>query len=133
MNKEGLIKAKQLHKLCDFRWFSKIFVKWRTEPDCYVNQLHELFINCRVEITETQCGKTRNSLSLKKNSSNHLFSNFYCKTNAFTKFLQKKCEREFLQFPHHCEKFTVTLFRQKFRESNGLTKELIWRIFWRWQ
>ena len=36
----------------------------------------------------------------KKNSSNHLFSNFFSKTNAFTKFLRKKCEREFLQFPH---------------------------------
>ena len=33
------------------------------------------------------------SLSLKKISSNHLFSNFFSKTNAFTKFLRKKCER----------------------------------------
>ena len=33
-------------------------------------------------------------------SSNQLFSNFFSKTIAFTKFLRKKCEREFLQFPH---------------------------------
>ena len=36
----------------------------------------------------------------KKISSNQFFGNFFSKTIAFTKFLQKKCEREFLQFPH---------------------------------
>ena len=36
----------------------------------------------------------------KKISSNQLFSNFISKSIAFTKFLQKKCERDFLQFPH---------------------------------
>ena len=56
--------------------------------------------NFCVNTCETQCGKTRNSLSLKKLSSNQLFSNFFSKTIAFTKFLRKKCEREFLQFPH---------------------------------
>ena len=45
----------------------------------------------------TQRGKTRNSLSPKKNSWIQLFS----KTVAFTKFLSKKCEREFSQFPHY--------------------------------
>ena len=44
-----------------------------------------------------QCGKTRNSLSLKKNSSKQLFCNFFSKTITFTKFLRKKCEREFSQ------------------------------------
>ena len=53
-----------------------------------------------VKIMESQYGKTRNALSLKKISSNQLFSNFFSKTIAFTKFLRKKCEREFLQFPH---------------------------------
>ena len=38
----------------------------------------------------------------KKISSNQLFSNLFSKTNAFTKFLRKNCEREFLEFPH-CE------------------------------
>ena len=34
-------------------------------------------------------------------SSNQLFSNLsLCETIAFTKFLWKKCERKFLQFPH---------------------------------
>ena len=36
-----------------------------------------------------QCGKTRNSLSPKKNSSNQLYSNFFNKTITFTKILQK--------------------------------------------
>ena len=40
----------------------------------------------------SQCGKMRNSLSLKFFSSNQLFSNFFSKTIAFTKFLRKKCE-----------------------------------------
>ena len=57
----------------------------------------------------TQCGKTSNSLSLKKNSSNQLFSNFFSKTIAFTKFLRKKCGREFLQFPH-CTALTKKYF-----------------------
>ena len=31
---------------------------------------------------------------------NQLFSKFFSKTIDFTKFLRKKCEREFLKFPH---------------------------------
>ena len=61
---------------------------------------HSVVYSQSLEVAETQCGKTRNSLSLKKLSSNQLFSNFFSKTIAFTKFLRKKCEREFLQFPH---------------------------------
>ena len=75
----------------------------------------------------------------KKISSNHLFSNFYSKTNAFTKFLQKKCEREFLQFPHcvfrsrdystaHSleitEIYSRTFVTKKFRENNVFTREV---------
>ena len=40
------------------------------------------------------CGKMKNLLSLKKISSNQLFSNFFSKTVTFTKFLQKICARE---------------------------------------
>ena len=64
----------------------------------------------------------------KKISSNHLFSNFFSKTNAFTKVLRKKCEREFLQFPHFESalwklwNFTVTVFSQIFRQINVLLK-----------
>ena len=47
-----------------------------------------------------------------KISSNHLFSNFFSETNAFTKFLRKKCEREFLQFP-------------QFRQINSLVIYLV--------
>ena len=69
---------------------------------------------CRVNM----CGKTTNSLSLKKNSSNQLFSNFFSKTIAFTKFFQKKCERIALW---KSWKFTLTPFWQKIRESNVFT------------
>ena len=49
------------------------------------------------------------SLTEEKNSSNQLFSNFFSKTRktiTFTKFLRKKCGREFLQFPHHSVEIT---------------------------
>ena len=41
------------------------------------------------------CGNYRNLLSLKKNSSNQLFSNFFSKNVAFTKFLPIKSESKF--------------------------------------
>ena len=48
-----------------------------------------------VEITEI--------LSHRKNISwNQVFSNFFSKDVDFTKFLLRKCEREFSYFPH-CE------------------------------
>ena len=77
----------------------------------------------------------------KKISSNQLFSNFFSKTIDFTKFLPKKYEREFLQFPHcgvvkyyktgwlilrtvwKLRKFTLAHFWQKIHESNVFTKE----------
>ena len=46
---------------------------------------------------------TRQSLqkTTEKNISwNQLFSKFFTKSVTFTKFLPKKCEREFPQFPH---------------------------------
>ena len=79
-------------------------------------------------MTHKYCGKTRKSFSLKVFSSNQLFSNFFSKAIAFTKFLRKKCEREFLEFLHcavlKLRNFSLTLFWQKFRESNGFTKEI---------
>ena len=42
-----------------------------------------------------QCGKMKNLLSLKRISSNQLFSNFFSKTAAFTKFLPKLRESKF--------------------------------------
>ena len=41
---------------------------------------------------QTQCGKTWNSLSTKIISWNELYSNFFRKKIAFTKFLAKKCD-----------------------------------------
>ena len=75
----------------------------------------------------------------ERNSSNQLFSNL-SKTIAFTKFLRKKCEREFLQFPHcETERTEPLHFWQNFRENNVFTtnetttKELIWQNILRWE
>ena len=52
--------------------------------------------------------KNRNSPSPTNFFSwNQLFSNFFSKNVTFTKFLLKKCEREFLVFPH-CVCYTLT-------------------------
>ena len=71
-------------------------------------------------------------LSLKKISSNQLFSNFFNKTIVFTKFLWKKCEREFLQFPHCAlwawSSITFTIFTEKWIfsvKSTFLLKKLL--------
>ena len=72
----------------------------------------------------------------KEISSNQLFSNFFSKTIAFTNFLRKKCEREFLQFPHcvmnvHIPEFYVCtamiLLSQKFRQINIFVRAMDWR------
>ena len=77
-----------------------------------------------------QCGKTINYLSW-----NQLFTTFPSKNVAFTIFL-KVWERIIVISIFQCTiwfaHFTVTLFWQKFRESNvftnnGITKELVWR------
>ena len=62
----------------------------------------------------SQCGKTRKSLSLKFFSWNQLFSNFFSKNVTFTKFLLKKREREFPQFPN------CAFTEKKFRQINSL-------------
>ena len=68
------------------------------------------------------------NFSPKKNSWNQLFSNFFSKTVAFTKFLSKKSVRErlsiittlWLSTVWKLRNFTATIFSQKFRESNFL-------------
>ena len=47
------------------------------------------------KVTNAHCGNYGNLLSLKKISSNHLFSSFFSKTVTFTKFLPKMRESEF--------------------------------------
>ena len=48
------------------------------------------------DVHNSQCGKTRNSLSPKNISWNQLFSNFFKKPIIFTKFLSKKLQSKFL-------------------------------------
>ena len=60
---------------------------------------------------------------LKNISSNQLFSNlFSSKTVTFTKFLPKKCEWGFLQFPHCAVRRNeiVSLTKKIFRQINSL-------------
>jgi len=76
--------------------------------------------------------------------SNWLFSNFFPNTIAFTKFLWKECEREFLQFPY-CKTHSMEItefychsFFAKIPSNWCFTKEncyeFIWRekIAWKW-
>ena len=56
-------------------------------------------VQCTVDLEITkvysQCGKMKILLSLKKNSSNQLSSNFFSKNVIFTKFLPKMCDSKF--------------------------------------
>ena len=67
----------------------------------------------------------------EKISSNQLFSDFFSKTITFTKFLRKKYEREFLQFPHtvRSERFFVKAktplqILQKFCKKNYINAKV---------
>ena len=58
----------------------------------------------------TQYGKTKNSLSQKNVSSNQPFIN---NNIALTKFLSKKCEREFAQFPQ-CATYVYIVVQKRY-------------------
>ena len=92
---------------------------WRMSKLNFSLQKVQKFLNFKLRAS--QCGKTRNSLSLKKKSSNQLFSDFFSKTIVFTKFLRKMCEREFLQFPHCASRSKISV------KSTSLVQSLIWR------
>ena len=76
----------------------------------------------------------------KKISSNQIFSNFFSKTITFTNILRTKCEREFLQFPHHTvgiarnlSHHSVEIMEIYFHtcEINVSTKEITKKLIWR--
>ena len=78
-----------------------------------------LVIEKNYEISILHSVEKREFLSHRKKISwNQLFSNFFSKTVGFTKFLSKKSEREFPQFPN-CA--VITNFSRKFRENNMYT------------
>ena len=81
----------------------------------------------------TQCGKTRNYLHSshwKKISSNQLFSDFFSKTIAFTKFLRKKSEREFLQFPQYVIKVKTLILRNWIAvQQTNRDAKISWKCF----
>ena len=84
--------------------------------------------NCTV-FSRSQCNvELREILSHRKKfrQINSLDSNFFSENITFTKFLRKKCEREFLQFPFpHCVYIhtysSPTFFLQKFPQNKLLT------------
>ena len=94
--------AKLWFALWFFRPFDENFKNFSPPFISRKNCFHEMFAKKCVRInSQCTCGNCRNSLKLKKISSNQLLSDFFSKFIAFTKFLGKKCEREFLQFPHN--------------------------------
>ena len=60
----------------------------------------------------------------KKNSSNQVLSIFFSENVTFTKFLSKERVnfRNFHSAVWNLQKFSLTLYSKKFRESNGCTK-----------
>ena len=88
----------------------------------------DLILSEKVVLTTTQYLRTilRKIYSHRKNiSSNHLFSNFFSKNDAFTKFLPEKCESKLIKFPQH----TVEIYshEKKFRQITCLIKMLLSR------
>ena len=82
----------------NFRNFHTMCANERTSHRNYRRINFTKYFSVRVDFFKfhtAQYGKTINSLSLKKSSSNQLFSNFFSKSIAFTKFLRKKRDREF--------------------------------------
>ena len=85
-----------------------------------------------VRVNFPHCGNYGIFLSPRNISSNQLFSNIFSITVTFTKFLPKMREKEipiistlcFLNTMWKLWNFSLTLFRQKFRESNGFTKQI---------
>ena len=76
-------------------WFDEKNANW---PFYWYNRFHE---------------KSKEHNTVQCTQWNQLFSNFFSKNVTFTKFLPKKCEREFPQFPH-CD-----AVRQWFDEFSG--------------
>ena len=77
-------------------------------------------------IIVTQCGKTRNSLSLKKKirQINYLVIPVI-NTLVSRNFCQNRVRVNFRNFHTVCAACCVIIFWEKFRESNGFTKEEI--------
>ena len=97
---ENVVFTKFLPKECESKSFFpsnqflvKLFSKTLIWWNCWVNtvawQRHTVYVEKREILSHW-----------KFFSSNQLFNNFFSKTIAFKKFLWKKSEREFLQFPH---------------------------------
>ena len=126
------VKLLELNSRIYFSYFfRKNFVKAMVSlKKLLIVDLTNFFLVSHIALWKNE-NSLRISLSLKKSRQINSLVISFSKTIAFTKFLRKKCEREFLQFPQLCtlwklRKFSLPLFWQKFCESKGFcTKELI--------
>ena len=112
--------------LCDGNSLSQFLTKISWKQRFLTKELisrNIFFVRENVSFFYTQYGKPTNSLSLtEKNISwNQLFSYFLHKIVAFTKFLSKKCEKEFLCCARD--------FQQKFREINFFNNKIDYTKF----
>ena len=61
----------------------------------FFDHIFEVKVNSTLHSSPQSVEKREIYSHRKTISSNQLFSNFFSKTNAFTQFLSKMCEREF--------------------------------------
>ena len=134
-----------------FKWSFQIWIPQIVQVFCSVHKeaymyglklLHRIFWKCILFVLNTlyvfidisQCGNYGNLLS-------HIFGKNFVKVTFLLKSWFDEIffgESKFFNFPQCAElqKFTLTHFWQKFRESNVFTKELLknWfdEIFFRW-
>ena len=96
-------------------FFGKNFVKVKfLQKKLLIVDLTNFFLVSHIALWKNE-NSLRISLSLKKSRQINSLVISFSKTIAFTKFLRKKCEREFLQFPQLCtlwklRKFSLPLF-----------------------
>ena len=113
----------------------KSFVKSKSLETRILSSLKKYYVKTITSVENTVWKNEKFSLTEIFFSSNQLFSSFFSRTINFTKFLWKKCEREFLQFPH-CGKVLKNAITQKkkIREINSsvtsLVRTLISRKIW---
>ena len=97
----------------------KSFVKSKSLETRILSSLKKYYVKTITSVENTVWKNEKFSLTEIFFSSNQLFSSFFSRTINFTKFLWKKCEREFLQFPH-CGKVLKNAITQKKNSWNQL-------------
>ena len=108
-------------------------------PHCGITIAEFMLLRFYVKSDHNASVEKRKIYSHRKNiSSNQLFSNFFSNIVVFTKFLPKKCERQFLVFSTlHCGYSLSHFFGRNFVKATFLLKKSpkSWfdEIFFRWE